>query len=369
MDVKQIYTIVNEASKQSMGTSAVAVQDLKGLISLGDTIISSQNNCELFLNALAQRIGKTIFSFRQYRNMFADMVLDDFKFGAILQKIKIRMPSAESDESYGLTNGTAVDHYKVNKLDVKQKLFVTETPIQWHITVQRELLKEAFLSESAMGSFIGYMFGEVQNAMELALENLGHLCLCNFAAETTHTVNLVTDYNALKGTKLTAVNAVVDEGFLRYAVGIIKQYSKNMRSMSTAFNDGSETRHTPYEDQRLRILSSFETALETQVQYGAFNERFVSLDGFTEVNYWQGEQTPGKIIVKKASADASADAVTIENVVAFLHDKDALGTYKRTEDVLTTPVNAAGRYYNTYWHDKQLWFNDLSENFVMFTLN
>ena len=32
-------------------------------------------------------------------------------------------------------------------------------------------------------------------------------------------------------------------------------------------------------------------------------------------------------------------------------------------------INAAGGYTNTFWHEKQLWFNDLSENFVMFTLN
>ena len=50
---------------KEMGQTAVAVQDLQGLISLGNSIISSQNNSELFLNSLAQRIGKTIFSYRQ----------------------------------------------------------------------------------------------------------------------------------------------------------------------------------------------------------------------------------------------------------------------------------------------------------------
>lgn len=366
MNVTQIYSIVNDAAQQSMGQTAVAVQDLQGLISLGNSILSSQNNSELFLNSLAQRIGKTIFSFRQYENMFGDMVLDDFAWGAIMQKIKISMPDAEEDDQYGLENGQAVDHYKVNKPTVHQKLFLTETPLQWHVTIQRKLLREAFLSETAMGSFIGYIFGEVQNAIELALENLGHLCLCNFAAETTHEIKLVTGYNAATTSKLTSENCLYNEAFLRYAVAQMKQYSKNMRSMSTAYNDGTETRHTPLADQRLRLLSSFQTTLETQVQYAAFNDKFVSLDGFTEVNYWQGEKTPSNIIVKRASDGTEK---TIENVVAFIHDRDALGTYKKTEDVLTTPVNAAGAYYNTYWHEKQLWFNDLSENFLMFTLN
>lgn len=366
MDVTQIYSIVNDAASQSMGRTAVAVQDLTGLISLGNTVLSSQNNSELFINSLAQRIGKTIFSYRQYENTFSDMVLDDFAWGAIMQKIKISMPEAEKDEQYGLENGQAVDHYKVNKPKVNQKLFLTETPVQWHITIQRSLLREAFLSEASMGSFIGYVFGEVQNAMELALENLGHLCLANFAAETKNEIKLVTNYNTLTGSALTAENCLYSEAFLRYAVAQMKQYSKNMRSMSTAYNDASETRHTPYADQKLRLLSSFQTSLETEVQYAAFNDNFVSLDGFTEVNYWQGEKKPMQIIVKRASDGIET---TIDNIVAFIHDRDALGIYKKTEDVLTTPVNAAGAYYNTYWHEKQLWFNDTSENFLMFTLN
>ena len=43
------------------------------------------------------------------------MVLNDFEYGAILQKIKVRMPEAESDEAYGLVDGNSVDHYKVAK--------------------------------------------------------------------------------------------------------------------------------------------------------------------------------------------------------------------------------------------------------------
>ena len=61
--------------------------------------------------------------------------------------------------------------------------------------------------------------------------------------------------------------------------------------------------------------------------------------------------------------------MTISGILAILHDRDALGIYKIYEDIATTPINARGMYYNTFWHEKQLWFNDLSENFIYFTLN
>lgn len=367
MKTEQIYTLVNSVSAQAMGKSAINVVDTSTLVSLGNAVLSSSQNSEEFLNVLAQRIGRTIISYRKYTNKLADMVLNDFEYGAILQKIKVRMPSAEADQTVGLTNGASVDHYKVSKPDVSQKLFVKRTPYQFKITIQRKWLKEAFLSEVAMGSFIAQIFGEVQNAIELALENLGRATICNFIAESTHEVKLVTEYKTISGdSTITADTCMFNEQFLRFAIKRIKDVSKGMTDMSMEYNDGTETRHTPLEDQRIIVLSEFENALETNVQYAAFNEKFVSLKGFSEVNFWQAVEDKYNVHVTRASDSAEK---TIDNVVSIIYDRDALGIYKQEEEVLTTPVNAAGSYYNTYWHESQLWFNDLSENFVVFTLN
>ena len=125
---------------------ALAVVDVQGLISLGNTVLSSSTNTEAFINTLAQRIGRTILRFRDYRNKLGDMVLNDFEYGAILQKIKVQMPAATADDMYNLTDGSSIDHYVVSKPVATQKLFVTRTPYQFMITIQRETLKEAFLS-------------------------------------------------------------------------------------------------------------------------------------------------------------------------------------------------------------------------------
>jgi hypothetical protein len=59
----------------------------------------------------------------------------------------------------------------------------------------------------------------------------------------------------------------------------------------------------------------------------------------------------------------------VDDILGLVYDRDACGCYKWDEEVATTPVNAGGLYYNTFYHLQQLWFNDLSENFVIFTLN
>ena len=157
-----------------------------------------------------------------------------------------------------------------------------------------------------------------------------------------------------------------DEGFLRYAIGRINMISDAMTDMSVTYNDGSIERFTPYADQRVILLNEFRRLAETQVQYAAFNKNLVSVDGaFQTVNYWQGQEYDRGINVKRAS-----DGVNIQvgQIIACISDRNAFGVYQNSEDVLTSPINAAGRYYNTFYHLKRLWFNDVSENFIVFTL-
>lgn len=371
MEELQIYDIVNSVTSQALGRTDLTVVDAQGLIALGNVVLDSSTYSDDFINTLVKRIGRTIVSYRAYKNAFNGLMKDSMEWGAIVQKIKVDMPVAEEDESFGLTNGESVDHYKIAKPSAKQKLFITDTPYQFKVTIQRVHLKEAFTSPESMGAFISAVYGEVQNAIELALENLGRTCLNNYMAElgNTRVKNLRTMYNAEvpEAEQLaTATDCLHSEKFLRFAIAQIKQVSKKMRSMSTVYNDGTVTRHTPLDMQKLFVLSDFETALETQVEYSAFNEQYVKLDGFEEVAFWQDIKTPYDIKIARASDNTEKD---IANIVACVFDRDALGMYQQEQWTATTPMNAGGGYFNTYWHEKQLHFNDLSENFVMFTLN
>ncbi len=369
MTTNQIYTIVNSIVDQAIGDSGIVATDTQGLVSLGNVVLDSSTNTEAFLNTLAQRIGRTIYRFRAYNNKFTDMIVSDMEWGAILQKIRVEMPVAESDEMYGLTDGVAVDHYVVAKPKAHQKLFVTRTPYQFKITIQRETLKEAFLSAEAMGAFIALVFGEVRNAIELSLENLGRLTMCAAISETTasQTIDLVTDYNAETGSTLTAATAMHSADFLRYAIYRINNVVDMMQDMSVLYCDGILPTFTNLENMRVKVLSKFQRRLETMVDYAAFHEQFTKIDKqYTTVNFWQAEQDPDEIDIKKPS-DGSAFNET--NIVAVIHDRDAFGIYQIDETVLTTPINAAGAYYNQYWHEKQGRFVDTSENLVVFTLN
>ena len=369
MNTNQIYSIVNSVVDQAIGDSGIVATDTQGLVSLGNVVLASNNNTEAFLNTLAQRIGRIIYRFRAYNNKFTDMIVSDMEWGAILQKVRVEMPQAEADEQYGLVDGQSVDHYKVAKPKAHQKLFVTRTPYQFKITIQRDTLKEAFLSAEAMGSFIALVFGEVRNAIELSLENLGRLTMAAAVSETgaSQVINLVTDYNSETGSTLTAATAMHSADFLRYAIYRINNIVDMMQDMSVLYCDGVLPTFTNLENMRVKVLSKFQRRLETMVDYAAFHDQFTKIDRqYTTVNFWQGEQSPAELDIKKPS---DGSAFQLNNIVAVIHDRDAFGIYQIDETVLTTPINAAGAYYNQYWHEKQGRFVDTSENLVVFTLN
>lgn len=366
MDTVQIYGIVNDVAKQSMGTEAVSAIDVTGLVAMGDMVFSSTDNTENFINTLVQRIGRSIVSNRAYKNQLGVMVKDDMQWGAILQKINVKMPEVEASEAFDLTDGESVDMYKVNTPKATQKLYASRTPYVVSVTIQRHTLKEAFLSETAMGAFIASVYTKVRNALELALENLGRLAMNNYIvnAGANQVIDLVSNYNTATDNTVTTAQAWFDADFLRYAIGQINLHARKMKSMSTLYNTDGEQRHSPLDKQNYAVLADFQTQLETVVQYAAFNSKYVEKVATLDIPYWQGAEEPATVSLKDGET-----TTTIENVVGFIFDTDALGTFRREEDVLTTPVNARARYTNTFWHEMQLWFNDMSENGVIFTLN
>lgn len=389
LTAKQIFGIVNEVAAQAMGSKTMAVVDNSGLVALGNTVLGSNDTKNNFINALTDRIGRTIVSFRAYHSHFPDFERDSIEWGNILQKLKIGMPNAEEDQSYNLADGTSVDMYKINKAKVNQLLFSTETPWQTHITVHLDELEKAFVDYSAMGAFISGMFGEVQNRIELAMENLSIDCVNNYMAEMikrkvqrpTRVINLVTEYNTAMGLEtanaLKPQDALNTPAFLEYVVRRINTISSTMEYMNSGmYNDtafaGGDTqndiysRHTPKSEQRMMLYIELVNSLKTNVNSKAFNMKEVAIDiPFKTVPFWQSIKTPDGINVKPASGGT---AIVQSSVMGILFDREAMGTFKKKYSSLTSPINAAGKYYNVFYHMIEMYYNDLTENAVVFLL-
>ena len=383
MDTNQIYSLLNSVNEQSEGKINITVVDTSSFVSLGDAVLSSTANTEPFVNSLCQLVYRDIVEGRAYNSPLRSLMKGSAEWGAIVRKIAVDMPELVEEEAVPLTDGQTVDQYKINLPKVHQWLFVSRTPYTAFVTIQRRWLKEAFLSESAMETFIASIFLKVQNRLELAIENLTKMSIANYIglAKPSQTFNLVTLYNKERGLTegnalKVGITALHDPEFMRWAVGFIKELMANINSMSTLYNYEGEERFTPYGKQHLMMLSRFKTQLETVALYGAFNEEYVNIANKEIVPHWQGSGTTAmdfasqsKVNVNVKSPSGESSGVTLNNVVAVLFDNDAVGAYRKIDEVATTPLNARGLYTNTFFHEQQLWFNALDENFIVFTLN
>lgn len=383
MQTQQIYTLLNQVNQQSEGKLDITVTDTSSFVSLGDAVLSAKNT-EPFLDSFCQLIYRDIVEGRAYKSPLRSMMKGTAEWGAIVRKISVDMPDLEEEKAVGLKDGQSLDQYQVKLPKAHQYLFVSRTPYSAYVTIQRKWLKEAFKNEASMETFIASIFLKIQNRLELSIENLTKMSIANYIGlvKSPQKFNLVTMYNTENGLDgenavPTGIKAMHNPNFMRWAVGIIKEVMANLNSMSTLYNYEGEERFTPYADQHLMMLSRFKTQLETVALYGAFHEEHINLTKKEIVPHWQGSGTSPMDFTKQSKVDVNvrsphtdaSQQVTLNNVIAVLFDTEAAGAYRQIEEVATTPLNARGLYTNTFFHEQQMWFNALDENFIVFTLN
>lgn len=375
--VNQIYPIVNSVFKQMTGREDIQAVDTNSLVAMGAEI-GNLGKRDIWLNTLARRIAGTIDSWKVYRNKMADLYRNNIEWGAAMQKITSEMPEAVADPSFdiGSMDGKSVDQYIINNPRVHQRIFEKNTPYAFFITMSTKLLKDAFLGDEAMESFINQIFGKVRNKIEFTLEELGRIAVANFTLnlKPKQEFHLVTIYNGLANKSITTASSRFDADFLRWVTGFIANVSSKMENMSVLYNSDNFDRFTDVSDQRLYMLADFMTQIRTVVSYSAFNSADVRIKPNNLMPYWQASGTTVNMgsweamtSIKGTICDGTERSVT--NLIGLLFDREAIGTFRQEDEVLTTPVNARARYYNTFWHESQLWFNDMSENGVAFYLD
>ena len=374
-NINQIYTIVNSVASQSMGSSAVTAVDASSFIALGNSVLSSQVNTDAYLNTLVDRIGKTIFSIRAYQVADRDIVREPFEYGCILQKIYVDMPEARVNNSWNIGNNNYTPEFApVIKPTIKQKLFNAISTWEVAVTIPDEILKTAFTSETAMAVFIDAIFTSMENMMQLAMENNINITRAAFIARklnansTCGAINLLANYNELTGEKLTVATCLRDLGFLKYASQQIKLWTDRMIKMSTLFNDeAGYKRHTPKDLQVLDVLADFATSSDIYLQANTYHDELVKMPYYNVVPYWQGSGE-GYAFDDTSAVNIKIDANTTVNksgVLAVLFDHDAMGVTIKDRRA-TTERNNHDEYTNYYNKANIGYFNDMSENGIVF---
>lgn len=377
--VAQIYSIVNDVAAQTFGENPIAAVDTSSFISLGNKVLSSANDTEKFLNTLVDRIGRTVFSVRRYEGTEGGMVRHPFEYGCIVQKIYVDLPEAHQNNAWEIGDNNYTPSYApVIKPTVRQKLFDKISTWEIDVTVPDFMLRTAFQNETQMATFIDAIFTAMDNMMVVALENNASLTRASFIARklkegsTCGAINLLSKYNSLLPageTPLTVADALRNTEFLKWSSMQISLWVNRLPKMSSLFNDEGCRRHTPKSEIVVNVLQDFASATDSFLQADTYHKELVALPRYEAVPYWQGsgddysfDNTSKIDITLGAGQD---DTITQSGVIAVIYDYQAMGV-TMNERRSTTERNNKDEYTNYYNKANIGYFNDMSENGIVF---
>lgn len=380
----QISTVLNSIVSQATGKTALTATGTAAFVAQANTALST--GYDNVMKSVSQVLDKTIFSTRPYNRKFGSLWKNNQQFGNHVRKLTMVDDDWEDDQRLPLDDGTSVDQWNIKKGKVLQTNFYGGSVFQRHRTYFKDQLDIAFRSPEELGQFISMYTQNTMDMIEQAHESMSRGCLVNFIAgkidgDSKNVIHLLTEYNNYSGTTFTADTIKQPANFpdfAKWAYARIATISSLLTERSQKYHiniTGKEvSRHTPYRNQRLMLYASDMNHITTQVLSDIFNDKYMKMMQYEKVNFWQSIETPIGInaqpnYIDDTGAAKSATAPVEKDVFGVLFDEEAVGLTTINQWSMPTSMNAGGGYWNVYYHFTDRYYNDMTENAVVFLID
>ena len=390
----QMSTVLNAIMTQATGIAPLAVTDTSSFVTAGQEALKA--GYDTLSTAISQVLSKTIFSIRPYTSKFKGMEMTVQQYGNITRKLSPVDKGFVNDPAIDPTvivDGGTVDPYVISKPLVQQMNWYGMEVYKKPLTIYDWQLDQAFSGPDQFASFISMMMQNTSDMLEQARETTKRMTLVNLIGaiignySTNQQVQLVTEYNTYIGASpaLTWADICADNAkyqhFMRFAYARIASVASMLTERSAKYHVSltgkTIMRHSPYADQRLYMLAQEKFSMEAQVLADAFHDNYLRYADVETVNFWQAIDTPDEINVTPAYLETTGGnagtiqkgaAVNQAGIFAVLTDREACGIVQMNERARTA-YNARGEYTNYFFSVCERYFNDFTENAVVFTLD
>lgn len=387
LNFNQVSTLLTSIVKQATGQSVLAPTNTSDFVSVATTAL--KNGVDPVMSAITQMVTRTIFSIRPYSEKFKGLRVSSERWGNIVRKLNIADGAYIDDTSFALPDdGQSVDMYKLRRPNILQTNFYGANVFSIERSYFREQLECAFTSPEEFSSFYSMVTGNIMDMIETAHENLKRATLSNLiggivsGGGNEQKVHLLTEYNVKTGGKYTAVTIMAPDvypDFMKFVYARIATVSalltERLQLHHINVTGKAITRHTPYENQRLYMYAPAMYESTARAIADTYHDTFLRYADHETVNFWQAVETPDTIKVTPSylKADGTittpSDAVSVPKVFALLCDEESCGMTVCNEWSATSPLNISGGYYNVAWHFTDRFWNDFTENAVVFTMD
>lgn len=398
LNFEQVSTVLTSIVKQATGQTVLTPTDTGSFVSVAQVALRADRDS--VMNAISNVLGRTIFSIRPYSAKMTGLMMDTFRWGAMMRKLSIVDSDWEDDPAFKWPalfdvsqvpptgNGQAIDPWTIKKPDVVQTNFYGASVYFDEMTIFEDQLETAFTGPEQLGSFLSLIMTNLSNRLEKSNEELRRGLVCNAIASlideanTDRVVHLLTEYNTATGQSYTSTSIYEPANFapfMKWVYSRVAQITDLFTEMSTMYQTiiGGKNilRHTPYQDQRVYLYSPTRHDIDARVLADTFHDNYLRYADVETVNFWQSIKTPDSIDITPAYTSTAgvvyspASPVTQSDIFGLIFDRDALGMTLLDNRVLSTPLNTKGLYRNLHVHCRQRIVMDNSEKMVVLLLD
>lgn len=381
MTVEQVYQLVNLATQETLGESAVVAENLSNVVDIGTQIFNA-NAVDNYVRSLVNHIGKVIFVNRVYSGSAPSVLMDGWEYGSVLEKITAELPEATENESWELEDQTSYDPNIFYQPKVSAKFFNKKVTFEIPMSFTERQVKQSFSNAEQLNAFMSMLYNAVDKSLTVKMDGLIMRTINNMIAETLFAEYGATSYSSDSGVKavnllylyndrftqsLDADEALTDPEFLRFAAYTMGVYITRLKKISSLFNIGGKDRFTAPDMLHVVMLTDFKQAASVYLQSDTFHDEFTKLPEAEEVPYWQGSGVNYDFdsVTAINVVTASGHSVSASGILGVMFDRDALGVTNLDRRV-TTNYNPKAEFYSNWYKFDAGYFNDTNENFVVF---
>lgn len=388
LSFNQISSLLKSITEQATGQAQIQATNTAEFVTQAQTTLKT--GYDPLMTAISQVLGKTIISVRDYDEHFKGLRADAFRWGNHVRKINYLDMDTVDYKPLSLTNNGSIDQWQVRKQEVVQTNFYGFDAWDDFVTIYESQLDTAFQSPDDFQRFLSGQLLTINNRHKQHRESLARMALVNMiggvlsAKNDSQVIHLLSEYKAETGqtesdSPLSDADSTYDN-FIRWVYARINSVSNMMTERSALYHTNITgkspfMRHTPVKNQKFYILNNQRYAIQSRVLSKTFNPDYLKMMDFETVNYWQSITDTDAINVTpnymgtNGVVSKPASPVQQDKIFGVLFDEEACGYTVIEEKMRPTPANAAGDYYNLWWHNRYRYWNDSTENCCVFLMD
>lgn len=296
-----------------------------------------------FINTLVNKIVKTEFFNRAYKNPLEFLQKGTIPFGTSIEQIFVGMAKKKNfTENFGTSSVDSL--IGKEDADVKVNYISKNFGYKWKVTVSEAMLRGAFTNSEGLTNLVNNLIESAYRNMYFTrYEDMKGILLRDGTVKSNGTLSngLLGDINSLDASKRTMV-VDVDSTDITSLAEKIRTYVDRLRFMSNKYNLNGVYTHSLPQDLVFFTTPEIKAKLDVNVLAFAFN-----IDK---------AEVPSRIILldelgKVKGVTDSSNAETTQEVLGILADKDLIQYYTTLEDSRNFE-NGDTLSYNIFLHNQ-----------------